>query len=125
MLITLGLCLTVLGQDALPGSNLSLQQAKAEARVIVAADVVKVEDVIRIGAASLVSGVDLKPSTVLKGKVKGEMLKEVLVSAGANERYPEKGEEFIFFIAEPEKGALHVLKMLPKTKENLKEIQAP
>lgn len=126
MLFTIGLCLAVLGEDVLPGSNLSLQQAKAEARIIVVAEVVKVEGIIGLGAVSIVTGVELKPSTVLKGKVSRDELKDLHASAQGNERTPNKGEEFVFFIIEyEEKGNFHIIKVLPKTEETLKELKAP
>jgi len=124
VLLTIGLCLTILGQDVLPGSNLSLRQAKDEARVIVAAEVVETGDTIGNGAYILMSGLELKPSGVYKGKVKDEELEDVYLQASGPERLPKKREEFLFFMIES-KGRSRVLKMLSKTKENLKEIQGP
>ena len=123
MLPTLVLCLTLLGQNPLPGSNMSLQQAKEDATTIVAAKLVDAGAFITEGAsATLVLHVELDPTAVLKGKAGKSDLKSVGASLQANEKWPPKGEEYLFFIIEYKmKGNFQIIKMLPRTKENLKE----
>lgn len=109
------------GQEALPGSALSLRRAKQEARFIVVAEVGKTGDVL----GSCLTWTELKPSTVLKGKVDEEELNKLPLSiqVQGKERFPKSGEEFVFFIGDPW-GIASITKMLPKTEEDLAAIEA-
>src|SRR4051794_1046801 len=93
MLLTTVLCLGVLGQEVLPGSYLSLQQAKEDARIIVVAEVVEGRGVIISGRFRVMLAIKLKPSRVLKGKVDGKELDTLGLFASGKERLPNYGEE--------------------------------
>lgn len=123
MLATTILSLTLMGQVILPGSNLGVPEATEEAHLVVVAEIIGIQDGLGVGALSLLSGVELKPSAILKGKVMDGDLNDLTVGASGNERCPEKGDVSIFFILR-DKGHGRILKMLPKTEENLAAIKA-
>ncbi|APW61947.1 hypothetical protein [Paludisphaera borealis] len=118
------------GQDALPGSRLSIGRAKEEASFIVVAEVAETGGVVDAGKADDVSGpimmwTELKPSAVLKGKVSAEELnrRPLQICLRGKERFPKTGEEFIVFIGDASSTA-PITKILSKTKENLAAIEA-
>ncbi len=126
MLLTIGLCLSVVGQDVLPGSNLSLGQARAQAIIIVEAKVVDPGGVVILGADPFLIGMELEPLTFHKGKASRDELKEVTGPISNSEKLPTKEKEYLFFITELEqKGNFQVIKILPKTDEVLKDLKAP
>lgn len=124
MLLTLGLCLSALAQNDLPGSKLSVSQAREEARIIVVAEVTNSPDVIGSGPAMLIAGLNLKPSAVLKGEVREGDLHHLSASAASPERCPRMGDQAIFFINDF-RGHPRIIKMLRKTPENVKNSTPP
>lgn len=124
MLLTTVL-LTVLGQAPLPGSGLSLEQAKVEARFIVVAEVGKTGDRITAPHMSCYMWTELKPSAALKGKVTGEELNRNPLSllARGEERLPRTGDELLFFVGDTRREFV-ITKVLPKTEANLAAIRS-
>lgn len=116
------------GQDALPGSMVSLWRAKQEARFIVSAEVVRTANVLRAGgeaAMGYILWTELKLSAVLKGEIdEGELNRRPLwIEIRANERIPKAGEEVFVFVGDARSNA-PITKMLWKTEENLAAIEA-
>jgi hypothetical protein len=111
--------LMVVGQVVLPGSKMEPRRAYAEAHTVMVAEA-KVGLILGVGA-SWFGDVELKPSTVLKGEAvpKGMMS----ISGSGNEMPPKSGKEYIFFINDYE-GHPRILKVIPKTDENLAAIRA-
>src|SRR4051794_3250606 len=70
------------GQEALPGSTLSLPRAKTEAHFIVVARVGKTGDIlpIPVDRGSTLMWTELKPSAVLKGEICEEELNRLPLS---------------------------------------------
>jgi hypothetical protein len=116
MILATVLSLSILGQDVLPGSKLSLEQAQEKAQIIVVAELSKAEIILGLGAVSYMGGIELTPSTNLKGKPKEG--NKLTVAASGYEVLPEKGQEHIYFIEEYE-GYFTVVKMLSKTELNI------
>ena len=127
MILTAALMI-VLGQDPLPGSGLGLEEARAEARFIVVAEVGKTSDRVRIHPAgvSFCMWTELKPSAVLKGEVTGEELNRhpLAMYAKGAERLPGTGDELIFFLADAGWDFVNITKILPKTEANLAAIRS-
>jgi hypothetical protein len=111
------LSLTTLGQVVLPGNNLSLEQAKEKAHIIVVGKITRMGAVAGVGAAALGS-FDLEHSEVLKGEVRGRALRALGFIAIRFEVSPVQDEEYLVFV-EQYKDHAEVVKMLPKTKENV------
>jgi hypothetical protein len=116
------LSLTFLGQFALPGSGLSLEQAKEEARFIVVAEVGNTSGRLGSDKLSFLTWTELKLSAVLKGEVTEEDLNKhpLVIRAVGEEKLPQSGDELIFFVGDE----FSIRKILPKTVENLEAIKA-
>jgi|GEM_PF-5460876 len=114
--------LAVCSQIALPGVYLPVQRAQEEAYHIVVAEVGKTSDRLN---SSILMWTELKPSVVLKGKVSGEELNTHPLSVRAEpvERLPKTGEELIVFLGHESDG-YPIIKMMPKTEANLKDVKA-
>src|SRR5206468_1999610 len=116
--------LIVLGQVLLPGSALSLEQAKQEAHSIVVAEVINTGDLLGAPEASMLTWTGLKPSVFVKGPASEKELNRLPLSviAQGKERLPRVGDEFIFFIGN-DQGRAPITKVLPNTAENLAAIR--
>jgi hypothetical protein len=114
------LSLSILGQDVLPGSKLSLEQAQEKAQIIVVAELIRFDVTAFSGAVWFRGGMELTPSTNLKGKPKEG--KKLIVSASGPGVLPEKGQEHIYFIEEYE-GHFTVVKMLSRTESNIAAVR--
>ncbi len=121
MILTSVLGLALLGQVVLPGSKKGLEEAQTKARIIVVARPAMIGLILGVGATSF-GNVDLRHSSRLKGEVKEEELERVSVSASGHETFPKQDEEYIVFINDYA-NHLNVLKMLPKTEENLATVR--
>ncbi len=117
--------MAVLGQVPLPGSGLSLDRARAEARFIVLAEVGKLGDCIAAPDFSFCMWTELKPSAVLKGEVTGEELNRhpLAMYASGAERLPKTGDELLFFLGDAREDFV-ITKILPKTEANLAAIRS-
>jgi hypothetical protein len=120
MILTTILAVIAIGQTKLPGSEMGLEEAKAKARVIVVAKPV-CSFIAGLGACSFGS-VDLRDSSVLKGKPKQVELERVSLSASGPEVFPKQGEEYLFFINDYA-NHLQIIKILPKTEENVAAVR--
>jgi hypothetical protein len=116
------LSLTFLGQFALPGSALSLEQAKEEARFILVAEVGHTGGRFETDKLSFLTWTELKISAVLKGEVTEEDLNKhpLVIRAVGEEKLPRSGDELIFFVGDE----FSIRKILPKTVENIEAIKA-
>ena len=125
MILTTVLSLAVMGQGPLPGSKLTLEQAKQEAGFIVVAEVGKTGDRLVLPEMSFLMWTELKPSAVLKGEVTGEELNRhpLAIRALGIERLPKTGDELVFFIRDGSDD-FSIAKILPKTEEALTAIKA-
>jgi hypothetical protein len=111
--------MVVVGQVVLPGSKMEPRRAYAEAHTVVVAEAVNVM-ILGVGAAWFGNVQELKPSAVLKGEAvpKGMMS----ISGSGDEMPPRSGKEYIFFINDY-KGHPRILKVIPKTDENLAAVR--
>lgn len=125
ILTTAVLSLTLLGQGEFPGSRLSLERAKDEARFIVVAEVGKTGDCLNSPDRSILIWAELKPSAMLKGAVTGEELNKhpLAILALGNETLPKTGDELVFFIGDRNRD-FNISKVLPKTKAILAAVKA-
>jgi hypothetical protein len=125
MILAMMLSLIVPGQDDLPGSKLSLEQAKAEASFIVVAKVVTIGDTLHLDSEKIITWTDLQLSRTLKGEVIEEELNEFSLSirSSGNERLPKLNGEYVFFLGNNEDRDV-VTKLLTKTAANLAAIEA-
>jgi hypothetical protein len=117
------LCLLVCATEPapLPGSELSIDQAKQRASIIVAADVVKYAYGMGSRGVMGYGNVEIAVFKVLKG----EASKKELVSLAVNwkkdhETAPERGKDYIFFLVRM-KGKLQAIKVLRNTTENFQK----
>lgn len=117
MILTTILSLTILGQVVLPGDNLSLEQAKEKAHIIAVGKITEMGDLIGVGAISFGS-FEFEHTEVLKGKIGEKVLKRLGFSARGHEVNPTQDEEYLVFI-EQFQDHVTVVKMLPKTNENI------
>lgn len=123
MILTMALSLTLLGQVVLPGSTMSLQEAQAKARIIVVAELNPFGGALGSGG-KLWYALELKHSAVLKGEVAKETPMRAGGSASGSEVIPEMDQEYIFFIDYrlDHPTVLDILKVLPKTQENVASV---
>lgn len=121
MIPTLALTFALLGQADLPGSGLSIAQAKEEASYIVVAEVVKLDSTFG-KEFNYVMWIGLKPTSFLKGKLDEGTLNRLPLGCRAEkpERLPKVGEELIFFVGKN----YFTSKILPKTADNLAAIES-
>jgi hypothetical protein len=117
MILATLLSLAVSGQVVLPGDKLSVEEARAKARIIVVAKPVQTHIVVGAGAV-MFSSVDLKHSSILKGAVEGAVLEQASVMAAGPETLPKEGDEYVVFMNDYA-GHLNILKMLPRTEANI------
>lgn len=119
MIFAAVISLACLGQVLLPGSNLRLEEAQAKARLIVVAK--------PVGGGVLGSGqlsfgaMDLKPSAILKGEAKQEVLMGAGFQTSGRGSLP-KDEPYIYFLDDFQ-GHPNILKMLPPSDENLAAVR--
>jgi hypothetical protein len=125
MITAMVLSLTLLGQFELPGSGLSLEQAKEEAHFILVAEVGKTSGRLGSEEMSVLMWTELKLSAVLKGEVTEEDLNKhpLAIRSVGKEKLPRSGDELIFFVGDIE-HEFSIPKILPKTVENLEAIKA-
>lgn len=126
MLLAIGICMVGLAPEILPGDRLSLEEAKNDASLIVAAEVKTTGYTIGLGAVAYMGDIKLEDATILKGKLEGDELDRLNLTVSGSEQSPRSGDKAIFFI-EKLKGTqrFDIIKMLPLTDENLKEVKAP
>jgi hypothetical protein len=119
------LSLIVPGQDAWPGSKLSLEEAKAEASLIVVAKVITIGDILHSDSEKIIVWTDLELSRTLKGEVTEEDLNDfsLAIKSSGTERLPKLDGEYVFFLGNNEDRSV-ITKLLPKTAANLAAIEA-
>jgi hypothetical protein len=117
MILTTMLSLAICGQVILPGNDLNLEQAQEKAHIIAVGKISKMGFIVGAGAAAFGS-FELEHSEILKGEVKEKVLEKLGFTAKGHEVCPEKDSEYLVFI-ERYKGHVTVVKMLPRTKENI------
>jgi hypothetical protein len=126
MILATVLSLAVSGQVVLTGDKMSVDEARAKARIIAVARPVKVHFTLGFGAI-VYSCLDLKHSSILKGEVKEAVLERASLAASGPETLPKVGDEYTFFINDYA-GHLNILKILPRTEVNIaavkKEVKA-
>jgi hypothetical protein len=121
MLYSTFLSVAIVGQLALPGSDLSPESAREKARWIVLAEPVRFDIMFGLGSVAF-SSVDLKQSVVLKGNVTEEAMKRASIQISGREVFPEYGKEYLVFLDESV-GHPKILKMLPKSRENIEAVR--
>jgi hypothetical protein len=117
MFLTTVLSLAICGQVILPGNDLNLEQAQEKAHIIAVGKITKMGLIFGLGAVSF-GNFELEHTEILKGKIKEKVLKQLGYSAHGHEVCPEWEEEYLVFV-EQYKDHVTVVKMLPKTKENI------
>jgi hypothetical protein len=122
MFLPMALSLSLLGQDKLPGSDRSLDQAMEKARIIVVAELESYTLVHGAGASAVMAGAKFKSAEVLKGRLEDGEMTNLAIMAIGSERLPRKGEECIYFL-DDFANRLKAVKMLPKTKQNLEAVK--
>ena len=123
-MILTAMSIMIAGQIALPNKELSLEQAKAEARFIVLARVGKTsEPFANLPPTGLpyFMWTELKPTAVLKGQVTYEELNQHPLAMLAKK--PSAEEEQIFFLGDGYRDFV-ITKILPKTEANLEAIRS-
>ena len=116
MILATILGLGVLGQTALPGDGMGLDEARAKARLIVVAR--PVVGLVGSSGPHFFGTLDLKQSTVWKGDLKKDDLKRVSISGSGAETLPKQGEEYLFFISDY-RDHPNIIKVLLATPENI------
>ena len=122
MLMQVLLILTLTGDVVLPGSNVSVRQAKERSDIIVVAEFVEAGSAIGIGAITVHISVKLKTSKVLKGNAPDGELTGLTMGASGEESEPMKGKNYLFFI-ETSGKARGITKVMPDTKENREAVR--
>jgi hypothetical protein len=117
MILTTMLSLAFCGQIILPGNDLNIEQAQEKAHVIAVGKISKMGGIAGAGAAAFGS-FELEHSEILKGEVKEKVLEKLGFTAKGYEVCPQQDAEYLVFIGRY-KEYLTVVKMLPKTKENI------
>jgi hypothetical protein len=117
MILTTMLSLAICGQVILPGNDLNLEQAQEKAHIIAVGKISKMGFMVGAGAASFGS-LELEHSEILKGEIKEKVLEKLGYMAKGHEVSPEQDAEYLVFIGRY-KEHVTVVKMLPKTKENI------
>lgn len=120
MMLTGVVSLVVLGQVVLPGSQLGHAVAQEKSHLIVVAEPGRYDFILGSGPHLTMVGLELKPSRILKGKVRAGELKRLSVTATGPETLPMKGgNTYIYYVYEF-KGHPHILKVMAATEENIK-----
>lgn len=121
MFLTTMLAAITLGQVSLSGSRMGIEEAQAKSREIVVATS-GIDGFIAGSGPHSFGGLKLVVASTLKGEaVKGES-RRVSVAASGPETLPVWGDEYIFFIGDY-KGSPRIVKVLPKTAENLSAVK--
>jgi hypothetical protein len=129
MLVALS-CLLALASASseapLPGSEISVEAAAEKAQLVVTGTITSLYPAHGSRGSTSYSKVEILPSRILKGRLgESEELKvAIIVHQRRGETPPEQGVEYIFFI-EMRDQKRRVIKMLPKTRENLERLPGP
>jgi hypothetical protein len=124
MLHILAICLAVCATEPapLPGSDLSIDQAKERATIIVAADLVRYRHGHGSRGVMGYGDVELAVFKVLRGEAaKKELVSFAVKWQKLQETAPEKGKDYLLFSVRDTKGNLQAIKVLRNTTDNFQE----